>query len=52
MYELDMATTLWVTAGGLVGGIIGAKLLKKISTNLLHKIFGGLMVFVAVRMLF
>ena len=47
--EVDIIAAIWVTAGGAVGGIVGAKLLGKISANLLHKIFGGIMIFAAVR---
>lgn len=52
MYKLDWQMALWVTLGGIGGGILGAKLLKKISAGWLHKIFGAVMVFVAVRMVF
>ena len=48
--KVDIATAAWVTAGGVVGGVVGAKLLKKISVNILHKIFGGIMIFAAIRM--
>ena len=51
-YDLELMTALWVTVGGCVGGIIGAKFLKKISAKWLHKIFGGLMIIAAVRMMF
>jgi len=43
---------LWVSVGGTVGGFIGAKLLNKISGNLLHKIFGAFMIAAALRMIF
>ncbi|MCL2376330.1 MAG: TSUP family transporter [Defluviitaleaceae bacterium] len=49
--NIDIATAAWVTAGGVIGGVIGAKLLKKISANLLHKIFGGIMIFAAIRVM-
>ena len=51
MYETDLVTAAWVTVGGIFGGIAGAKLLGKISASLLHKIFGGVMVAAAIRML-
>ena len=51
-YDLELTTALWVTLGGAIGGILGAKFLKKISARWLHKIFGGIMVFAAVRMFF
>jgi len=50
-YQVDIATATWVTAGGMAGGVIGAKLLKKISANILHKIFGAIMIFAAIRMM-
>ena len=48
-YDTDIMTTLWVTVGGVFGGIIGAKILGKISAKWLHKIFGAVMVFAAIR---
>lgn len=50
MYELELMTALWVTAGGAIGGILGAKFLQKLSSAWLHKIFGGIMIFAAIRM--
>jgi len=43
---------LWVSVGGALGGFIGAKILNKISGNLLHKIFGAFMIVAALRMIF
>jgi hypothetical protein len=51
-YQTDIKVLLLVTAGGIIGGIIGAKLLVKISSKWLHKIFGAVMIFAAIRMLF
>ncbi len=46
-------TLAWqVSAGGIVGGVIGAKILKKISPPLLRKIFGVFIIAAAVRMVF
>ena len=42
---------LWASAGGLVGGVVGAKLLSKVSGIWLHRIFGGFMIAAAVRMI-
>lgn len=42
---------LCASAGGLAGGIVGAKLLSKVSGIRLHRIFGGFMLAAAVRML-
>ena len=52
MYDLELATAFWVTIGGGAGGILGAKFLKKISAKWLHKFFGGIMIFAAIRMFF
>ena len=48
---LDIKTVLLVSAGGVVGGFIGAKLLSKFSSKWLHKIFGLFMIAAAVRMI-
>jgi len=42
----------FVSAGGIVGGIVGAKLLNKISAGWLNMIFGLFLAAGAVRMLF
>lgn len=42
---------LWASAGGFVGGIVGAKLLNRVSGIWLHRIFGAFMLAAAVRML-
>lgn len=42
---------LWASAGGLAGGIVGAKLLQKVSGLWLHRIFGAFMLAAAVRMM-
>ncbi len=43
---------LYVSMGGVVGGYAGAKWLNKIPKRWLHRIFGGFMVFAAIRMIF
>jgi uncharacterized membrane protein YfcA len=47
----DFSILLFVIIGGVFGGIVGAKLLKKISSVYLHKIFGIFMCIMAVKML-
>ncbi len=42
---------LWASVGGLVGGIVGAKLLSHISGIWLHRIFGAFILAAAVRMI-
>ena len=41
-----------VSAGGIAGGLIGAKLLPKTPASALHKLFGFFMAIAGVRMLF
>ncbi len=44
---------VWQTSvGGVVGGLIGALLLKKLKPNVIRKIFGVFMLVAAVRMVF
>jgi len=52
MAKAPWAVILWVSIGGALGGFIGARLLNKISGNLLHKIFGAFMIVAALRMIF
>lgn len=42
---------LWASAGGFVGGIVGARLLSKVSGLWLHRIFGAFMLAAAVRII-
>ena len=49
---VDLELTLKVTLGGIVGGYVGAKLLKKCPTILLRKIFAIFMIIGALRMIF
>lgn len=49
---LDWKLALMVSAGGVVGGFVGAKLLAKLSGSIIRKIFGAFMVAAAVRMVF
>ena len=48
---VDWSIFWWVALGGVAGGFIGAKWLKKISGKWLHLIFGGFMIAAAVRMI-
>lgn len=41
----------WASAGGLVGGFVGAKLLQCVSGVWLHRIFGAFMLAAAVRLI-
>lgn len=49
---LDFPLALKVSAGGIVGGYLGAKFLNKLSFRSIHKIFGLFMIIAAVRMVF
>lgn len=42
---------LWASLGGLGGGLVGAKLLNRVSGLWLHRIFGAFLLAAAVRML-
>lgn len=49
--SIDLKTTLSVSIGGMIGGFLGAKFLKKIPSKWLHKIFGVFMLLGAWRMI-
>ena len=40
-----------VVIGGVIGSYIGAKVLNKIPVNILRKIFGSVMIYTAIRMI-
>ena len=48
--HLPFALALKVSLGGVAGGYLGAKLLKKLSGPWIRRIFGALMLVAAVRM--
>ena len=50
--DVDWSSVGFVSSGGVVGGLIGAKLLRKISAGWLNMIFGLFLAAGAVRMLF
>lgn len=49
--EADFKTIFFVSAGGVLGGFLGARTLNKIPAKRLHKIFGLFMIVAAVRMI-
>jgi len=49
--DVDWRAVFWITAGGIPGGFIGAKLLKKLSSKWIHRIFGAFMIAAAARMI-
>lgn len=46
----DLALTLKVVAGSILGAIVGSCLLNRVSINVLRKIFGIVMIIAAIRM--
>ena len=49
--DIEWMNVIAVSAGGVVGGYIGAAVLKKISSKWLNKTFGVFMIIAAVRMI-
>lgn len=49
---VDWNLAFKVSIGGVIGGIIGAKILCRFSDNMLRKIFGVSMIVAAIRMVF
>ena len=49
--DIPWTEALVVSAGGMFGGYIGARLLSKVSGRWLHIIFGAFMIFAAVNMI-
>lgn len=49
---VDCGLTLKVSIGGVIGGLIGAKVLTRFSAKTLRKIFGTSMILAAIRMVF
>ena len=50
--DVDWNAVMWVSAGGVAGGVVGAKLLSKLSGMWLNILFGVFLAVGAVRMLF
>ncbi|MBE7041035.1 MAG: sulfite exporter TauE/SafE family protein [Ruminococcaceae bacterium] len=48
--HISYEVALWASLGGVTGGFLGAKLLKKLSGSVIRKIFGAFMLIAAVRM--
>lgn len=49
--NLNWEAVLYVAVGSIPGSIIGAKLLKKLSSKTLNRLFGAVMIFAALRMM-
>lgn len=43
---------LWLVPFGLIGAMIGTKLLRKISEDLLRRIFGAIIIYSGIKLLF
>jgi uncharacterized membrane protein YfcA len=50
--EANWLNILYLSAGGLCGGPLGARLLKKLPASWLRRIFGMCMIAAAIRMIF
>lgn len=50
--NIEIAAVVKVAGGSVLGSLLGAKLLKKLSSNLLRKAFGAILIIAAVRMVF
>ena len=48
----DISLTLKVAIGSIIGGILGAKLLSKVTGKFLRITFGTIMIIAAIRMVF
>ncbi|NLK21316.1 MAG: sulfite exporter TauE/SafE family protein [Epulopiscium sp.] len=48
---IQWKSLLYVAIGGIIGGILGAKLLSRISSKWLHRIFGLFMIAASIRMI-
>ncbi len=48
----DWFAVMWVSLGGIAGGVTGANLLNKLSAAWLHKLFAVFLAAAAVRMIF
>lgn len=48
----DFKIALYIALGGVIGGFLGAKLLRRFSSKSLHVIFGIFIIIAAVRMFF
>lgn len=49
---IPIKESIWVMVGGLFGSYVGARLLNKVPVTILRKIFGSLIIYTALRMIF
>lgn len=50
--NINFKTAIPVSIGGVIGGFLGAKLLKKLSGKIIRIIFGSFMIAAAIRIFF
>lgn len=50
--KINVTDVLWYLPGGIIGGAVGAKLLKKIKPDILKILFGIAMIYSGIRMFF
>ncbi|MCL2674114.1 MAG: sulfite exporter TauE/SafE family protein [Defluviitaleaceae bacterium] len=50
--DISFKIVLWLVLGGMVGGYIGARILKKVKPRHLGKMLGVILIFSAMRMIF
>lgn len=50
--KINIADVIWYLPGGIIGGALGAKLLKKIKPDVLKILFGIVMIYSGIRMFF
>lgn len=50
--SIPIKTSLLVILGGLFGSFLGARLLQKVPVKVLRKVFGSLIIYTAIRMIF
>lgn len=48
---IDLKASWPYLAGGLIGGLLGGLLFKRVSANILHKVFGVLILWGGIRLL-
>lgn len=49
--SIDWRVVLWITAGGVPGGFVGAMLLNRLPAKWLHRIFGAFIIAAALKMI-
>lgn len=50
--SVPIKSSIFVILGGVLGSYIGAKFLGKIPVNILRKLFGTIIIYVSIRMIF